>query len=316
MPENGENPKPWEQKVLEKTLSAAVIEQRRSRRWGIFFKLFFVSYLVFLTVVWFQGKPTKAALKEHVALIDLVGTIGQGKQIEADQIASSLRNAFNESRAKAVILRINSPGGTPVQSAYIYDEIMRLKKLHPNKKVYTVVVDMCASGAYWVACAADSIYANGSSVVGSIGVLMPSYGFVETMKKVGAEQRSLASGKNKLFLDPLSPVNPQQVDFAKALLDNMHQQFIDAVKAGRGDRLKITDETFTGLIWTGEQSLKLGLIDGLGSAGFVAREVIGIEEVIDYSPSSNLLDKLASRFGASFSNQLSADLGLSNQAFR
>lgn len=299
----------WEQKVLEKALLVSVTEQRRARRWGIFFKLMTLAYIVFITAIWYQGKG-KPALKDHVALIDMVGTIGQGQEVDADHVATSLRRAFDEPRVKAIILRINSGGGTPVQSAYLFDELKRLRKLHADKKVYAVVVDICASGAYYVAVGADQIYANPSSIVGSIGVLMPNFGFVEAMQKVGVEQRSLSSGKDKMFLDPFSTQNPQQVAFAKGILADIHQNFIKAVKEGRAGRLK-DQNIFTGLFWSGDKALELGLIDGLGSAGFVAREVIGIEEIIDYSLTSNLLDRLAARFGASFSKQLSSELGLS-----
>jgi protease-4 len=306
----------WEQKTLEKTLMANMIEHRRSRRWGIFFKLIILVYVIFLTYIFFQGK-NKPVLKDHVALIDMIGTIGQGQEVEADKIATSLRHAFDEQKVKGIILRINSPGGTPVQSAYIYDELRRLRKLHPTKKVYAVVVDICASGAYYVAVGADQIYANPSSIVGSIGVLMPGFGFVETMKKVGVEQRSITAGKNKAFLDPFAPENPEQIAFAKSLLSDVHQHFINAVKEGRGARLKQQDESvFSGLFWTGDKALQMGLIDGLGSAGFVAREVIGIDEIIDYSVSHSLMDRLAAKFGASAAKQLSAELGLNPQTLK
>lgn len=298
----------WQQSALEKTLLASVIEQRRARRWGIFFKAIFFGYLLIVTAAFFQGDKPK--LKEHVALIDIMGQIGHGQEVEADQVSTSLRKAFTESKAKAIILRINSPGGSPVQSAYIYDEIRRLRGVYPDKKVYAVVVDLCASGGYYAAVAADEIYANPSSIIGSIGVLMQNLGVVDLTKKIGVEQRTLYAGKNKLFLDPMSPERPEQVQFAQTLLNQIHQHFIKAVKEGRGKRLKPNDEMFTGLFWTGEQALPMGLIDGFGSAGFVAREVIGIEDIIDYTVSSNLLDKLASKFGASFSKQLSSELGL------
>ncbi|MBS0289437.1 MAG: S49 family peptidase [Proteobacteria bacterium] len=306
----------WEREVIEKTLLSSVEEHRRSRRWGIFFKLIILAYVVFITVYWFQGKP-KQVLKDHVALIDLIGTIGQGNEIEADQVASSLRRAFNEQKVKGIILRINSPGGTPVQSAYIFDEIRRLRKKHPEKKVYAVVVDICASGGYFVAVGADQIYANPSSIVGSIGVLMPGFGFVETIKKLGVEQRTLTAGKDKMFMDPFSPEKPEQVQFAQQLINNVHTHFIKAVKEGRGGKLKGTDdELFSGLFWTGEQALQLGLIDGLGSAGFVAREVIGLDEIIDYSATHSLLDRLASKMGASMSKQLATELGINTQTLR
>lgn len=305
----------WEKEVLEKTLMANVVEHRRSRRWGIFFKLIILGYVVFLSFAWFQGKG-KPALKEHVALIDIVGAIGQGQEVEADQVATSLHRAFNEPKVKGIILRINSPGGTPVQSAYIYDELKRQRALHPNIKVYAVAVDICASGAYYVAVGADQIYANKSSIVGSIGVLMPGFGFVDTMQKVGAEQRSMAAGKNKLFMDPFSPLKPEQVAFTQALLDDVHSHFINAVKEGRGSRLKPNDDVFTGLFWTGDKALQMGLIDGIGSAGFVAREVIGVNEVIDYTTSHSLLDRLASRIGSSFGKQISSEMGLQPLALK
>lgn len=316
MSEQVETSTNWQQKVLEKTLLATVTEQRRARRWGIFFKLLILAYVIGITISWFQGGKPKNSLKDHVALIDMIGQIGQGHEVEADQVSTSLRKAFHESKAKAVILRINSPGGSPVQSAYIYDELKRLRALYPEKKVYAVVVDMCASGGYYAAVGADEIYANASSIVGSIGVLMPNIGLVEISKKVGVEQRSLYAGKNKLFLDPMSPEKPEQVKFAQTVLDQLHQHFISAVKEGRGKRLKPNDEIFTGLFWSGDQALQLGLIDGLGSAGFVAREVIGIEDVIDYTTSTNIFDRLASRLGASFSKQLSSELGLNSNTYQ
>lgn len=310
MAEQVENSPNWQQKVLEKTLLASVTEQRRARRWGIFFKSLILAYVFLLTIAWFQGGKPKHTVKDHVALIDLIGEIGQGKEVEADQISTSLRKAFHESKAKAIILRINSPGGSPVQSSYMYDELRRLRKLYPEKKVYAVVVDMCASGGYFVAVGADEIYANPSSIVGSIGVLMPNFGLYEVTKKIGVEQRSLYAGKNKLFLDPFSPEKPEQVQFAQTVLNQIHLHFINAVKEGRGKRLKPNEEVFSGLFWSGDQALQLGLIDGLGSTGFVAREVIGIEDIIDYSVSSNLLDRLATRLGASFSKQFTSELGI------
>ncbi len=305
----------WEQEVLEKTLTANVIEHRRSRRWSIFFKLIILSYIIFLTLAWYQGKA-KPVLKDHVALIDIIGTIGQGQEVDADQVATSLHRAFNEPKVKGIILRINSPGGTPVQSAYIYDELKRQRGLHPDKKVYAVAVDICASGAYYVAVGADQIYANKSSIVGSIGVLMPGFGFVEITKKIGVEPRSMAAGKNKLFMDPFTPLKPEQVQFTQALLDDVHSHFINAVKEGRGSRLKPNDDVFTGLFWTGDKALSMGLIDGIGSSGFVAREVIGVSEVIDYTTSHSLLDRLASRIGSSFGKQLSSELGISGYSLK
>lgn len=299
----------WEQEALEKTLMANVVEHRRSRRWGIFFKLVILAYVLFATFTWFGGKA-KPALKDHVALIDIIGAIGQGQEVDADQVATSLHRAFTEPKVKGIILRINSPGGTPVQSAYIYDELKRQRALHPDKKVYAVAVDICASGAYFVAAGADQIYANKSSIIGSIGVLMPGFGFVDTMQKVGVEQRSMSAGKNKLFMDPFSPLKPEQVAFTQALLDDVHSHFINAVKEGRGERLKPNNEVFTGLFWTGDKALEMGLIDGIGSSGFVAREVIGVNDIIDYTTSHSLLDRLASRIGSSFGKHITSEMGL------
>jgi protease-4 len=306
---------PRYESAIEHALMATVIENRRARRWGIFFKLLIIGFILFSVISVMQTK-SKPVLKDHVGLIDIMGTIGQGQEVDADHVIPSLRQAFAEPKVKAIIIRINSPGGTPVQSAYIYDELKRLRGLHKDKKVYAVVSDICASGAYFVAVGADNIYANASSIVGSIGVLLPGFGVVEAMQKLGVEQRSITSGKNKLFMDPFSPVNPEQVAYAQSLLDSVHKQFIHAVKEGRGKRLKVTDDMFSGLFWTGDKALELGLIDGLGSAGFVAREIIGIEDVIDYTASHNFIDKLASKLGSSMSKQFASELGLKPMELR
>lgn len=309
------NHSPWERQVVEKVLMSTIKEQKRARRWSIFFKLVFLAFILMIVFSWYKDKP-KVVQKEHVALIDVIGVIGEGQQVEADQVATSLRKAFDDPRAKGVMLRINSPGGSPVQSAYIYDEIRRLKGLNPDKKVVAVCMDVCASGGYYIAAGADEIYANASSIVGSIGVLLPGFGFVETMQKVGATQRSLASGDNKIFLDPFSPEKPTQIAHAQKMLNEVHQQFIDAVKAGRGDRLKPNDEMFSGLFWSGQTALSLGLIDGLGSAGFVAREVFGTEEIIDYTVSHNVLERLASKFGATMGQNIASELGVAAQPYK
>lgn len=311
-PESGE--KSWERSLIEKALLENVKEQRRARRWRGFYKFLIFAFIAIVIFMAFSGKSTKQTiLKEHVAQIDLTGEIGMQHEIESDNVISSLQRAFNEQRTKAIVLRINSPGGTPVQSAYIYDEILRLRKLHPNKKVYGVISDICASGAYYVAAACDGIYANPSSMIGSIGVLMPNFGFVETMKKLGVEQRSLTAGKNKLFLDPFSEKDEDQVRFAKTLLEDIHTQFIKAVKKGRGDKLKGNDDVlFTGLIWTGDQALALGLIDGLGDAGYVKREIIKLDETVDYTQTTNIFDKMFSKFGVTVGKQLAVELGIKN----
>lgn len=294
----------WERDIIEKTLMAAYTEQRRRRRWSIFFKIiFFGIILIGLFLAWPQSKQSVVGVS-HTALIDLKGGIFEGEEANADSIASALRLAYEEEQAKAIILRINSPGGSPVQSAYIYDEIMRLKAIYPDKRLYAVITDIGASAAYYVASAADEVYANGSSLVGSIGVLLPVFGFVDVMQKVGIEQRTVYSGENKLFLDPFSPMSEKQHNFALALTKNVHEQFIQAVKKGRGDRLKNDPVIFSGLAWTGEQALELGLIDGLGSAGYVAREVIKEENILDYTLPQNLFEKVLSRFTSSMAHQL------------
>lgn len=299
-------------KVFETVLLASIAEQRRARRWGIFFKILLFGYLFILLAMYLMADNTSKGImqKDHVALVNLDGTISVGKSADADSIVSSLRDAFEAEHSKAVILRINSPGGSPVQSAYIYDEIKRLRKLYPEKKIYSVISDIGASGGYYIASASDFIYANGASIVGSIGVLMPNMGAVAAIQKLGIENRTMTAGDNKDFMDPFSARNPQQEAFAQKMLDNVHAQFINAVKAGRGTRLKNDPQIFSGLFWSGEQALPLGLIDGLGSTSYVAREIIKVEDIVDYTVSEGLLDKLSSRIGSSFSKELAASLGL------
>lgn len=303
----------WERELIEKAVLAQVKELTRQRRWSIFFKLFFISLIVFVIFMGFKNGKPRSVIKEHTALVNVDGIIGSDNGVTADEIATGLREAFESEQSKAVIVRIHSPGGSPVQSAYVYDEIMRLKALYPNKKVYAVITDIGASGGYFIAAAADEIYANASSIVGSIGVLMPNFGFKDLAEKVGVEQRSLSAGDNKMFMDPFAPQDEKQIAHAQKLLDNVHKQFIDAVKKGRGDRLKNSGEIFSGLFWTGEQAMALGLVDHLGSAGYVAREVVQQEHIIDYTVSDNLLDRLASRFGAAMGQSISTRLGLSHQ---
>lgn len=298
-------------KTLETILLASITEQRRARRWGIFFKILIFAYLFILLGMYLVSDNTGKRIlhKEHVALINLDGTISAGKDGDSDTIVTGLRNAFEAEYTKAVILRINSPGGSPVQSAYIYDEIKRLRKLYPEKKLYSVISDIGASGGYYVATAGDFIYANGSSIVGSIGVLMPNVGAVGAIEKLGLENRTMTSGANKDFMDPFKVRNLKQEAFAQKMLNNVHDQFIRAVKNGRGNRLKNDPEIFSGLFWSGEQALALGLIDGLGSASHVARDIIKIDEIVDYTVADSILDKLSHRMGAAFSKELVASLG-------
>lgn len=298
--------KNWEQNTLEKLLFATLKEQRSSRRWGIFFKIVIFGYLL-LAVVPFVPKlmSEKEMHEAHVALIDVNGAISEGKSAGADYVVTSLRQAFDHDKVTGVILRINSPGGSPVQAGYIYDEIMRLRAKRPELKVYAVITDIGASAAYYIAAACNEIYADKASFVGSIGAMFPAFGAVEAMKKVGVENRAIVSGENKLFLDPFSPANPEQTKFAQSLVDIVHRQFIDSVKKGRGDRIKSdTPGIFSGLVWTGEQALTLGLVDGLGSAGHVARDVIGNDNVVDYTVSQSFFDKFTTGVGTVVADQI------------
>lgn len=289
--------------ILSKLAFASLTEQRRARRWNVFFKALFAAYffvLIFMVYAPGSTKDSPLTNKEHTALIEIKGVISSESEANADTIITGLRAAFKEDKAKAVILRINSPGGSPVQSGYINDEIYRLKKKHPEKKVYAVIADICASGGYYIAAAADEIYADKASVVGSIGVLMNGFGFVDAMKKVGVERRLYTAGAQKGFLDPFSEAKPEDIKHIKGLLGNIHQQFIDTVRKGRGDKLKENDKLYSGLVWTGEESIKIGLVDGLGSSSYVAREIIKAEKIVDYTPKPNFIDRFAERLGVSF----------------
>ncbi|HQR60904.1 MAG TPA: signal peptide peptidase SppA [Methylophilaceae bacterium] len=295
----------WEHQTLEKLALAAVQEQRRARHWGIFFKVLTFVYLfalLFIVMDWIG--PGGKAIGSHTALIDIQGEIGAGGDVNADDTISSLQSAFDDKHTKGIILRINSPGGSPVQAGIINDEIVRQRKLHPKMPVYAVVEDICASGGYYIAVAADKIYVDKASIVGSIGVIMDGFGFTGTMQKLGVERRVLTAGKNKDMLDPFSPVNPSQKEFAQNLLDEIHQQFIQVVRAGRGDRLKETPDMFSGLFWSGERSIELGLADGLGSSDSVARDIIKEENIVDFTTREDLADRFAKRFGATMANSL------------
>ena len=301
-----ENEPGWERKVLEKLALAALQEQRRARHWSIFFKTLGFLYLVALLVVflgWYKtGQATISG--EHTALVDLQGEISANRE-SADKIIDGLDAAFKDSRTKGVILRINSPGGSPVQAGQIYDEIKRLRAKYPKIPLYVVVDDMCASGGYYVAAAADKIYVNKASIVGSIGVLMDGFGYTGAMDKLGVQRRLLTAGKNKDFLDPFSPEVPSQVAYAKQMLQQIHQQFIAAVEAGRGSRLRLdTPGLFSGLMWTGQDAVKIGLADGYGSVDSVARDVIHAKNIVDYTPRNSLVDRFAQRFGVAMARSL------------
>jgi len=285
--------------ALERIARELLRQQRSDRRWRVFFRLAWLGLAVAIAWSLFSHRvaPT-APSTPHTALVEVRGEIALDSDANAEAILSGLKSAFEDAGAVAVVLRINSPGGSPVQSGIVNDEIKRLKAKH-KKKVYAVVEEICASGAYYIAAAADEIYVDKASVVGSIGVLMDGFGFTGTMEKLGVERRLLTAGENKAMLDPFSPVNEKHVGYAKAMLDQIHRQFIAVVKEGRGQRLKETPETFTGLFWNGEEAVKLGLADGLGNLDFVAREIVKAEEVIDYTPRDNVAERLAKRFGAS-----------------
>lgn len=291
----------WERDSLEKIALAGVVEQRRARRWGIFFKIvgFVYLFLLLFVVLGVMNQNELTGSGPHTALVSLDGVIAPGNQASADRMIDALQNAFKDKNAKGVILRINSPGGSPVQAGQINDEIKRLKALNPKTPFYVVVDDICASGGYYVAVAGDKIFVDKASLVGSIGVLMDGFGFTGTMDKLGVERRLLTAGENKGFLDPFSPVDPKQKAYAQTMLEDIHQQFIDTVRAGRGKRLKETSDMFSGLIWTGTKSIELGLADALGSTESVARDVIKAEDIVDYTPRQSLTDKFAKRFGAS-----------------
>jgi protease-4 len=294
----------WERTVLEKLALSAVQEQRRTRRWGIFFKALGFIYLSFILVMfsgWFNGDVSK--MGKHTALIDLQGVISSD-QASADNIIAGLKDAFENKNTQGVIMRINSPGGSPVQAGQINDEIHRQRALHPKIPFYVVVDDICASGGYYIAVAADKIYVDKASLVGSIGVLMDGFGFTQTMDKLGVERRLITAGANKGFLDPFSPADPQQVQYARQMLEEIHAQFIQVVRQGRGKRLKETPDIFSGLVWSGEKSIALGLADGLGSVESVARDVIKAEDIVDFTPHQGLADRLAGKFGVVMANIL------------
>jgi protease-4 len=290
----------WERRVITKLAQASLNEQKRARRWSIFFKFLIFGYITFILLLFVEPDIEKAKIaKKHTALVELQGIIADGETASADNIVTALKSAFEDEKTEGVILRINSPGGTPVQAGYIYDEIVRLREKYPETPLYAVVSDMAASGGYYVAAAADEIYASNSSIVGSIGVRMDSFGVVDAMEKLGIESRTLTAGEHKALLDPFSPVDEKAQQHLQAMIDEIHQQFIDAVKKGRGDRLKENNDIYTGLIWTGKEALEYGLVDKIGSASFVAREVIGAEEIVEYSVEEDVLERLVDRLGAS-----------------
>ncbi len=308
----------WEKELISKLALGALTEQRRARRWGIFFKSIMIIYLLVIVGFMFVGQDgaSMGVGKEHTALIEVQGVIAADSEASADNIVSSLRHAFENKHTAGVILRINSPGGSPVQAGYINDEIKRLREKYPNIPLYAVVTDLCASGGYYIAAAADEIYVDKASIVGSIGVVMGSFGFVDAMGKLGIERRMLTAGENKGFLDPFSPLKEKDAAHIHGMLDNIHQQFIETVKIGRGDRLKENDDLFTGLVWTGEQAIEMGLADGLGSASHVARDVIGEENIVDYTVKPDPFQQFVERFGVVMAETFVKVLGMQSGTIR
>ncbi|HMU99465.1 MAG TPA: S49 family peptidase [Rhodocyclaceae bacterium] len=288
----------WERKTLEKLAFAALEEQRLRRRWGIFFKTLGFIYVLVVLVAFVDWGEDAAHQERHTALVHLNGVIEPRGEASAEKLIAALQSAFEEKHAAGIVLRINSPGGSPVQAGMVNDEIRRLRAKYPDKPLYAVVEDLCASGGYYVAAAADKIYVNKASLVGSIGVIMEGFGFTGTMDKVGVERRLLTAGVNKGFLDPFSPQDPGQKAHAQGLLDDIHKQFIDVVRAGRGKRLKETPEMFSGLVWTGAQSVELGLADDFGSVESVARDVVKAEKLFEYTVKDNIAERVAKRLGA------------------
>ena len=288
----------WERATLEKLAFAALNEQKATRRWKTFVRLSWL--LFFMALVWMglhRGTPATDASVPHTAVIEIKGEIAAGADASAEFVNAALRTAFEDPGSKAIVLLINSPGGSPVQAGMMNDEILRLKAKH-KKPVYAVVEESCASAAYYIAVSADQIFVDKASIVGSIGVLMDGFGFTGLMDKLGVERRLLTAGENKGFLDPFSPQSEKQRAFAQTMLDQIHQQFIAVVKAGRGDRLKDTPEMFSGLFWSGQQAVELGLADHLGNLDYVAREVVKVDEIIDYTRRDNVAERLAKKFGA------------------
>ena len=299
-----DNDPQWERDLIAKLATAALKEQRRARLWGIFFKLLTFAYVTFLLVVMvdWKGRAEMASGKKHTAMVEVSGLIAPGSDASAERVTSALQAAFKDKNTQGVVVRCNSPGGSPVQAQTIYDEMKRLRKKYPEIPLYAVVEDICASGGYFVAVGADRIYVGKASIVGSIGVLMNGFGFTGLMDKLGIERRLITAGENKGMLDPFSPLDDKDREHIKTLMGDIHQQFIGVVREGRGKRLKEGPEIFSGLIWTGQKSVDLGLADGFGSLEYVAREVIKAEEIRDFTISEGVAEKLARRFGASISS--------------
>jgi protease-4 len=301
MTENGGQ---WERELVAKLATAALKEQRRARLWGIFFKLLTFAYISLILVTALDWKSAEVGGKKHTAMVEVNGLIAPGTDASAEKITASLQAAFKDKNTQGVVVRINSPGGSPVQAQTIYDEMKRLRAKYPEIPLYAVVEDVCASGGYFVAVGADRIYVGKASIVGSIGVLMNGFGFTGLMEKLGVERRLITAGENKGILDPFSPMDEKDKAHVKALMADIHQQFIGVVREGRGKRLKESPEIFSGLFWTGSRSVELGLADGFGSLEYVAREVIKAEDIRDYTITEGIAEKFARRFGAAVASTL------------
>jgi len=300
----------WERRVIEQIATEGLREQVRARRWRIFFR-FLAFGVVAVALLIFAGTLTQTevtCLDRCTAKVEMLGELDADGPVSAENVMAGLQAAFKNKGTQGVVLRISSPGGSPVQAGEINDEIRRLRAKYPAIPIYAVVEEMCASGAYYAAVAADKIYVDKASLIGSIGVIIDSFGFVGAMDKLGIERRAITAGENKDFLDPFAPLTPQQRDYAQKMIDEIHQQFIAAVKAGRGDRLKDSPELFSGLVWNGARGVDLGLADGLGSVGSVARDVIKADDVVDFTVKENIGERLARKFGAALARRLGAVL--------
>ena len=307
----------WERRVLEELAHSVLAERRRARRWGIFFKALTAGFVALFASVWLGlWSPGIPRADKHTAVIDITGVIEAEGETSADAINGALRAAFEDKHTAGVVLRINSPGGSPVQAGIIHDEIRRLREKNPKTPVYAVVEEVCASGSYYIAVAADQILVDKASLVGSIGVLLDGFGFVDIMDRVGVERRLLTAGKNKGFLDSFSPLLDAHRAHAQSMLDEIHQQFIAVVKKGRGDRLKESPDTFSGTIWTGARSVEMGLADGLGNVTGVARDLIKAEEIVDFSPHRSFAERVAKRVGASAGESVARALRATSESLR
>ncbi len=300
-----ERPPDWERSVIEKLATESIKEQRRSRRWGIFFKLLGFAYVATALVLAFGKGLLDFSFSEeqqHTAIVDVSGPIAIGEAASADRIIAGVKAAFEHENTAGVIMRINSPGGSPVQSGRVFDEVRRLRAEHPDTPLYAVIEDLCASGGYYIAAAADKIYADKASLVGSIGVRSGGFGFVNTMDKLGVERRLITSGNNKAFLDPFSPLKEDEVNHMEALLGDIHEQFKSVIREGRGDALSDDPRIFSGLVWTGEQAVENGLVDEIGSEMSVAREVFEAEDLVNFTPTDGLLTQITDSVGVRFAN--------------